>query len=161
MTFAPSVELEQELERIVSRYPSPAGACLPVLQACQEAHEGWVSAEVIDYVARRLGMSLAQVEGVVTFYSLLHHRPPGKHQVWVCRTLSCALRGGEELLCRCEQKLGIKCGQTTPDGQITLRSAECLASCGTAPVVRVDREYRENVTPEELDRLLDRLLYEA
>jgi NADH-quinone oxidoreductase subunit E len=132
-----------------------------MLQACQDANQGYVSAEVTDYVARRLGLSLAQVEGVVTFYSHLRQKPPGKHQVWVCHTLSCALRGGEELLCRCEQKLGIRRGQTTPDGRITLRTAECLASCGTAPVVRIDHEYRENVTPEELDRLLDRLLYEA
>jgi NADH-quinone oxidoreductase subunit E len=101
------------------------------------------------------------VQGVVTFYSLFNRRPPGRHQVWVCRTLACALRGSGELLRHCEAKLGIQAGETTRDGQVTLRTAECLASCGTAPAVQIDAEYQENVTVEELDRALDRLLYEA
>jgi len=161
MAFAPTAELEQELERIVSRYPSAAAACLPVLKECQRANQGWVSPEVVAFVADRLGLSTAQVEGVVTFYSLLNQQRPGEHEVWVCRTLSCALRGSEELLDRCQKKLGIVPGQTTPDGRVTLHTAECLASCGTAPVVRVDRNYHENVTPQELDRILERLLYEG
>jgi NADH-quinone oxidoreductase subunit E len=161
MAFAPSAELEQELERILSRYPSVAAACLPLLKECQRHNQGWVSPEVVAFVAEKLGLSTAQVEGVVTFYSLLNQERPGEHEVWVCRTLSCALRGGDDLLSLCQKKLGITPGQTTPDGRVTLRTAECLASCGTAPVVRVDDDYHENVSPRDLDRILERLLYEG
>ncbi len=161
MSFAPTVELEHELERILARYPSAAAACLPVLQECQRANQGWISPDVVAFVAARLGLTAAQVEGVVTFYSLLNQDRPGQHEVWVCRTLSCALRGSDDLLERCRKKLGIDPGETTPDGRVTLRTAECLASCGTAPVVRVDRDYHENVTPQQLDRILERLLYEG
>ena len=79
----------------------------------------------------------------------------------MCRTLSCALRGGESLLAHCEKRLGIRAGETTPDGRVTLRTAECLASCGSGPVIQVDEQYHENLTPDEVDRILDRLLYEG
>jgi NADH-quinone oxidoreductase subunit E len=160
MAFALSEEHERELQRIVARYPNKMAACIPVLHLCQDANEGWVSSEVVDYVAQKLELGTAHVKAVVTFYSLFNQSPPGRHQVWVCRTLGCALRGGGELLAHCEQKLGIRVGETTKDQRITLRTAECLASCGTAPVVQVDREYYENLTVKELDRILDRLLYE-
>lgn len=161
MAFALSVEQEGELARLLERYPNPMAACIPVLHLCQGANQGWVSPQVIEFVASRLGLSTAHVQGVVTFYSLFNQRPPGKHQVWVCRTLSCALRGGGALLTHCEKKLGIKAGETTPDGRVTLRTAECLAACGGAPAVQVDQQYYENLSTAELDRLLDRLLYEA
>ena len=98
---------------------------------------------------------------MVTFYTLFNQSPPGKHQVWVCQTLSCALRGSGEILQHCEKKLGIHVGETTKDGRVTLRTAECLASCGSAPMMQVDKTYYENLTPEEVDRILDRLLYEG
>jgi NADH-quinone oxidoreductase subunit E len=100
---------------------------------------------------------MAHVQGVVTFYTLFNQKPVGKHQVWVCRTLPCALRGAGELLHHCEKKLGIHAGETTPDGAITLRTAECLASCGTAPMIQVDKDYHENLTPEKVDAILDGL----
>jgi ABC-type transport system substrate-binding protein len=87
----------------------------------------------------------------------LNQKPVGKHQVWVCRTLPCALRGGVDVLHHCERRLGIHAGETTADGKITLRSAECLASCGTAPMMQVDKNYYENLTPEAVDRILDQL----
>jgi NADH-quinone oxidoreductase subunit E len=161
MAFALSQEREQELDSIVAHYPSRMAACVPVLHLCQEAHQNWVSDEVIEFVAQRLGLSTAHVQGVVTFYSLFNREPPGLHQVWVCRTLACALRGSDDLLRHCEERLGVRAGATTRDRRITLRTAECLASCGTAPAVRVDRESYENLTVEELDRILDRLLYEG
>jgi NADH-quinone oxidoreductase subunit E len=105
-------------------------------------------------------MSPAQVKGVVTFYTLFNTEPVGKHQVWVCKTLSCALRGAPEILSHCEKKLGIHVGETTKDGKVTLRTAECLASCGTAPMMQVDKKYHENLTQAEVDRILDRLLLE-
>ena len=91
MAFALSAEREQKFAEILSRYPNKMAACIPVLHLCQEANQNWVSEEVIDFVARRLDLSPAHVKGVVTFYTLFNQKPPGKHQVWVCRTLSCAL----------------------------------------------------------------------
>lgn len=157
MAFALSEDREREFHAILSRYPNKMAACIPVLHLCQEANGNWISEEVIEFVATRLELGAAHVKGVVTFYSLFNEAPPGKHQVWVCRTLSCALRGSGQLLEHCEQKLGVHAGGTTADGKITLRTAECLASCGTAPVMQVDRTYHENLTVESVDRILETL----
>jgi NADH-quinone oxidoreductase subunit E len=154
MAFVLSEAHERELAEILSRYPNKMAACIPALHLCQNANENWVSPEVIQFVAERLELPAAHVKGVVTFYTLFNQHKPGKHQVWVCRTLSCALRGSEELLSHCERRLGIHVGETTADGKITLRTAECLASCGTAPMMQVDKTYYENLTPEKLDEIL-------
>jgi NADH-quinone oxidoreductase subunit E len=153
MPFEPSPERTREIDEIISRYPMKQAACIPLLHLCQE-QEGWCSEEVIDWVARRLGLSTAHVQGVVTFYTLFNQKPVGRHQVWVCRTLPCALRGGEDILHYCEKRLGIHEGETSGDGAITLRSAECLASCATAPMMQVDKDYHENLTPERVDEIL-------
>lgn len=156
MPFALTPERDRELDEILKRYPTRMAACIPALHLCQDQN-GWVSDEVVLWVAHRLDLPPAHVKGVVTFYTLFNQHPVGKHQVWVCRTLPCALRGAGEVLHHCEKKLGIKPGETTPDGKITLRTAECLASCGTAPMVQVDKEYHENLTPQTLDALLEKL----
>lgn len=156
MPFALTPERDRELDEILKRYPTRMAACIPALHLCQDQN-GWVSDEVIAWVANRLDLPPAHVKGVVTFYTLFNQQPVGKHQLWVCRTLPCALRGAGEVLHHCEKRLGIKPGETTSDGKITLRTAECLASCGTAPMVQVDKEYHENLTTEKLDALLDRL----
>jgi NADH-quinone oxidoreductase subunit E len=160
MPFVLSADREREMAEILSRYPTRRAACIPVLHLCQEQN-GYVSEEAIDFVANRLDLSPAQVKGVVTFYTLLNQKPVGRHQVWVCRTLSCALRGAEEIIHHCEKKFGIHLGETTADGKVTLRTAECLASCGTAPMMQVDKTYYENLTPAEVDRILDRVLNES
>jgi NADH-quinone oxidoreductase subunit E len=157
MAFALSPERERELSEIVARYPNKMAACIPVLHLCQAANQGWVSDEVIEFVARRLELGTAHVTGVVTFYSLFNQKPVGRHQVWVCRTLSCALRGADQVLRHCEERLGCHVGETSPDGRVTLRTAECLAACGSAPVMQVDRRYHENLTLPEVDRILDQL----
>jgi NADH-quinone oxidoreductase subunit E len=154
--FALNPEREIELEKILSRYPNRQAACIPVLHLCQEQH-GWVSEGVIRWVATRLGISAAHVKGVATFYTLFNKEPVGKHQVWVCRTLSCALNGADKVLHHCEKRLGVHVGETTKDGKVTLRTAECLASCGTAPMMQVDRDYYEDLTIEKVDAILDRL----
>jgi NADH-quinone oxidoreductase subunit E len=154
MAFVLSEAQERELAEVLSRYPNKMAACIPVLHLCQNANDNWVSPEVIQFVSERLDLSSAHVKGVVTFYTLFNQEPPGKHQVWVCRTLSCALRGSEEILSHCEKRLGIHVGQTTADGKVTLRTAECLASCGTAPMMQVDKTYYENLTPEKVDEIL-------
>jgi NADH-quinone oxidoreductase subunit E len=161
MAFALTEERERELRQILSRYPNKMAACIPMLHLCQEQNDNWVSDEVIEFVAQRLELSSAHVKGVVTFYTLFNQERPGKHQVWVCRTLSCALRGSDDILHHCEKRLGCREGQTSKDGRVTLRTAECLASCGTAPMMQVDKTYYENLTIAEVDRILDRLLYEG
>jgi len=155
--FALTPEREREFEEILSRYPNKMAATIPVLHLCQ-AQTGWVSEEIMEWVAGRLGVSAAHVKGVATFYTLFNKQPVGQHQVWVCRTLSCALNGADELLHHCEKRLKIHAGETTKDGKVTLRTAECLASCGTAPMMQVDRDYHERLTLPEADKILDRLL---
>ncbi|MGA3122216.1 MAG: NAD(P)H-dependent oxidoreductase subunit E [Polyangiaceae bacterium] len=157
MPFALSPEREHKLQEILKRYPTKMAATLPLLHLCQE-QEGYIGADVIDFVSKRLDLSTAHVEGVVTFYTLYNQHPVGKHQVWVCRTLPCALRGADDLLAHCEQRLGIRRGETTPDGKVTLRTAECLASCGTAPMMQVDRNYYENLTRARVDEILAKLV---
>jgi len=154
--FALTAEREAKLVDILARYPNRQAALIPVLHLCQDQH-GWIPDEVIEWVAARLELSAAHVKGVVTFYTLFNQHPVGQHQVWVCRTLSCALRGADGIIAHCEKRLGIHVGETTKDGKVTLRTAECLASCGTAPMVQVDREYHENLTTADVDRILDRL----
>jgi NADH-quinone oxidoreductase subunit E len=156
MPFALTADRERELNEILTRYPNRMAACIPLLHLCQEQH-GHIGEEIIQFVANRLDLSPAHVQGVVTFYTLFNQHPVGEHQVWVCRTLPCALRGSLKVLDHCEKRLGIHCGETTPDGKVTLRSAECLASCGTAPMMQVDKEYFENLTIEKVDAILDRL----
>lgn len=156
MPFALSADRDRELDEILTRYPTKMAACIPALHLCQ-AQEGWISEEVITWVAHRLDLPPAHVKGVVTFYTLFNQKPVGKHQVWVCRTLPCALRGADNILHQCEKKLGIHEGETTADGKVTLKTAECLASCGTAPMIQVDQEYFENLTTEKLDEILGRL----
>jgi NADH-quinone oxidoreductase subunit E len=161
VAFALSADQEQKLRDILARYPNKMAACIPVLHLCQEANQNWVSEDVIHYVSNLLDLSPAHVKGVVTFYTLFNQTPPGKHQLWICHTLSCALRGSEQLLAHCEKRLGCHVGETTKDGKITLRTAECLAACGTAPVMQVDKRYYENLTTAEVDKILDRLLQEG
>lgn len=157
MTFALTPEREKQVEQILARYPSKQPACIPVLHVCQDQH-GWISDEIVEWVAKRLELSAAHVKGVVTFYTLFNTAPVGQHQVWVCRTLSCALRGADQILHHCERRLGVHAGETTKDGKVTLRTAECLASCGTAPMMQVDKSYYENLSVAEVDKILDRLV---
>jgi NADH-quinone oxidoreductase subunit E len=156
MPFALTADRERELTEILTRYPTKMAACIPLLHLCQEQH-GSIDDEVVLYVSNRLDLPPAHVKGVVTFYSLFNSEPVGQHQVWVCRTLPCALRGSGAVIEQCEKRLGIHVGETTKDGKVTLRTAECLASCGTAPMMQVDREYFENLTPERVDAILTKL----
>jgi NADH-quinone oxidoreductase subunit E len=157
MPFALTPEREKKLLEILERYPTKMAATLPLLHLCQE-QAGYVGDDVVEFVSKRLDLSPAHVKGVVTFYTIFNQHPVGKHQVWVCRTLPCALRGAYDVIAHCEKRLGIQCGETTKDGKVTLRTAECLASCGTAPMMQVDKDYHENLTRERLDQILTKLL---
>ncbi|MDQ3033841.1 MAG: NADH-quinone oxidoreductase subunit NuoE [Myxococcota bacterium] len=156
MAFTLSAEHEKLVDDLVARYPTKQAACIPVLHLCQK-QIGWVSPEIVDFVAARLGMATSEVKGVVTFYTMYHQHPPGKHTIWVCRTLSCDLMGAKTIQEHLERRLGCHVGQTSPDGAFTLKKAECLAACGYGPMVQVDETFYENLTVEKLDAILDRV----
>jgi len=127
---------------------------LPVLYLAQREF-GHLGPEAIEYVAKLMDQAPARVQGVVSFYTMYNMKPIGRHHIQVCRTLSCALRGAEEVTEYLRKKLGIDCGQTTPDGRFTLSEVECLASCGTAPMMQVNDDYYENLTEEKINQILD------
>jgi NADH-quinone oxidoreductase subunit E len=154
MPFTLRAEQEKIVEAILSRYPTKQAACIPLLHLCQK-QEGWVSPDVIAYVSQRLDLPASEVKGVVTFYTMYLQEKPGKHTIWVCRTLSCELRGAKAIQEHLEHKLGCHAGQTSPDGTFTVKKAECLAGCGYGPMVQIDDRFYENLDFEKLDRILD------
>ena len=149
-------EFQQKVDAIVQRYPQPKAALLPVLWEVQE-RDSWVSSDAEAWVAERLGVSPAHVHGCVTFYTMYKQRPWGKYHIQVCTTLSCMLRGCDELFEHLVRKLGIEEGEVTPDGKFSLVRVECLGSCGTAPMFQLNDDFHENLTLESVDKLLDSL----
>ncbi|MGB0680069.1 MAG: NADH-quinone oxidoreductase subunit NuoE [Polyangiales bacterium] len=160
MSFELTPAGQQTVAELLTRYPTKRAACLPVLHLCQR-QLGWVSPEVIEFVAERLEMPIAAVKGVVTFYTSLFQQPVAPNVIWVCRTLSCELRGARLVQEHLEQRLQCKVGETSPDGKFSLRKAECLAACGYGPMVQIGDQYHENLTIEALDRILDGLAGET
>ncbi|MBI4411639.1 MAG: NAD(P)H-dependent oxidoreductase subunit E [Deltaproteobacteria bacterium] len=156
MTMEFSPENKKKLAEILSRYPTKQAALLPTLWLAQ-GEFGFISQETMEYVAGLLDISPAHVYGVVTFYTMFHRKPPGKYNLQVCRTLSCALRGSESLLDHLKKKLGIGENETTPDGKFSLCTVECLASCGTAPAMMVNQKYFENLDASKVDEILNGL----
>jgi NADH-quinone oxidoreductase subunit E len=156
MAFSLSEEKEKVVDELIARYPARMAACIPVLHLCQE-EQGWVSPDIIEYVANRLEMSTSQVKGVVTFYTMYHQHEVAPNVLWVCRTLSCELRGAKQIQDHLERRLGCEAGGTSRDGKVTLLTAECLASCGTAPMIQLNEHFHENLTVTEIDRILDEL----
>ncbi len=152
-----SEENERRFQRLLPHYPNREAAMIPALHLLLEQY-GFVSREVMAYVAERLEVPLSKVLAVASFYTMLNMERVGRYHIQVCRTLSCALRGSEEILAHLEKRLGIKAGETTPDGKFTLSTVECLASCGTGPVLQINRDqYEESLTVEKIDAILDRL----
>ena len=144
-----------EFERLRARYPEgfESSLVLPCLRRIQE-ERGWVADEDIQTLVEYLGVPRIQIEEVLSYYTQFRRSPIGKHHVEVCRNVSCSMRGAERLLGHICKRLGVEEGGTTPDGRFTLGTAECLGSCGTAPVVVVDNEYHEDMSPEKFDQLL-------
>jgi len=149
-----------EIRELVARYPAPRSALLPVLHMAQEDF-GWLSPEVQQMVADVLGVSLMHVREVVTFYTMFREQPCGKYLMEVCTNASCMLNGANELVRHMCDKLGIKVGETTPDGLFTVTEVECAGACGGAPVVQINNEYHERVTPEDMDAFIDEKRREA
>ena len=145
------------LEAVVSEYPDRRSAILPALRLAQEEHGGWLPPEALRKVADALDLAPAQVEAVASFYDMLHLAPVGKHLVEVCTNLSCALVGAQQVLAAFEQELGVRPGETSEDGEFTLRAIECAGGCGRAVVVVVDEHYREPVRPEDVPAIVEEL----
>ena len=145
-----------EIQEILKHYPDKRSAILPVLNIAQREF-GWIDEPTMVYVAELLDLTPPKVFEVVTFYTLLNQKPVGRYLIQVCRTLSCALVGGDDLISYLKRKLDIRVGETTPDGLFTLRTVECLASCGTAPMMQINDTYYENLSREKIDRILEGL----
>jgi NADH-quinone oxidoreductase subunit E len=151
-----SPEVEAEIDRHLAKYPRKRSAILPVMFIVQRERKGYLDPPGVAYIADRLGIRITDVWEVATFYSMINTEPVGKYHLQVCRTLSCKILGAGEITKRCSERLGIKPGETTEDGLFSLSEAECLGSCGTAPMLQVNFDYHENLTPEKVDKLIAR-----
>ncbi len=149
-----SEQAKQRMRDLAARYPVARSGVMPALYIAQQ-EEGYITQPALEAVAEAIGMTVDDVESVATFYTMYYQQPPGKKVIKVCTSISCYLRNCDNLVNHLEQRLGIKRGETTADGNYTLMTAECLASCGTAPVIQVNDEFVENVTPAMTDALID------
>jgi NADH-quinone oxidoreductase subunit E len=156
MTFSP--ELEARFERFLAKYPAERrrSATIPMLIYAQD-EVGSMTDELIAEVAKRVDVTPLQVNEVLTYYSMLHRKPLGRYHVQVCTNISCLLVGGEELYNQARHKLGIGHKEVTADGQVSLEEVECIGACSWAPAIQVNYDFYHDVTPEQLDKLLDGL----
>lgn len=149
-----SDKARQRMRDLANRYPVARSAVMPALYIAQQ-EEGYISQAALEAVAEALNLTVDDVESVATFYTMYYQQPPGKKVIKVCTSISCYLRNCDALVEQLEKRLGVKRGETTPDGNYTLMTTECLASCGTAPVLQVNNKFVENLTPEMIDALID------
>ena len=152
-----SDEKLKEVQRIISFYPEgkQKSAVIPVLHLAQKEFGGWLSVETMDYVASLLKILPIEVYEVATFYSMYNLKPVGRYVFEVCQTGPCMLKGSDEIIKYIGDKLGIKPGQTTTDGMFTLKTVECLAACGYAPMMQFGKTYREHLTKEKVDQVIE------
>src|ERR671934_1684101 len=146
-----------EIRAVAAQYPVARSAILPVLRLAQERHGGWLPPEAFAEVAEALDLTPAYCESVASFYDMFHLRPVGRHLVEVCTNVSCALVGAQQVVEAFERELRIRPGETTADGEVTLRTVECAGGCGWATVVSVDHRYREPVRPEDVPAIVEEL----
>jgi len=145
-----------DIEKVLSKYPTKRSAVMPLLYLAQEEY-GYCSDEAIREVADLTALDPTEVKSVVGFYTMFFEEETGQYVIEVCDDLPCAVQGADEFVHHCERKLGIRAGQTTPDGRFTLRTVMCIAACNRAPVAQVNREYRYSLTPESFDTMVDEL----
>lgn len=158
-----SDEKLNKVREIIARYPDgkQKSALIPVLHLAQDEFGGWLDVPVMDYVAELLDIKPIEVYEVATFYTMFNMKPVGKHLLEVCRTGPCMLNGSDEIIDHIKAKLGIREGETTPDGLFTLKPAECLGACGYAPMMQLGKTFREFLTKEKVDKLIDELSAQA
>ena len=157
MSLQFSEKKQAEVQEIIKRYPEGKhkSALLPVLHLAQEEFGGWLDVPVMDYVAEILNITPIEVYEVATFYSMYNMKPVGKYLFEVCHTGPCMLRGSDQIIDYIKNKLGIKVGETTPDGMFTLKTVECLGACGYAPMMQLGKTYREHLTPQKIDAIIE------
>jgi NADH-quinone oxidoreductase E subunit len=149
-----SEQAKQRMRDLAARYPVARSAIMPALYIAQQ-EEGYITQEALQAVAEAIGLTVDDVKSVATFYTMYYQQQPGKKVIKVCTSISCFLRGCDAVVDHFEKRLGIKRGETSSDGNYTFMTTECLASCGTAPVLQVNDEFVENVTLEMVDALVD------
>ena len=147
----------QEVQRIINFYPEgkQKSAVIPVLHLAQQEFGGWLSSETMDYVASLLKLAPIEVYEVATFYSMYNLKPVGKYMFEVCQTGPCMLNGSDDIIKYIFEKLGIKPGETTADGMFSLKTVECLGACGYAPMMQLGKNYREQLTKEKVDAIIE------
>lgn len=153
-----SEHVRAEIDRWVARFPDgrQRSAVIAALHAAQHENQGFLTPELMNAIAAYLNLPPIQVYEVAAFYSMFETKPVGRHSISVCTNISCMLRGGENILAYLEKKLGVKVGESTPDGRFYLkREEECLAACCGAPMMMLDHKYHENLTPAKVDEILD------
>ncbi|MFZ4542525.1 MAG: NADH-quinone oxidoreductase subunit NuoE [Saprospiraceae bacterium] len=157
-----SAETMAKAEEIIARYPADKkkSALIPLLHLAQDENDGWLSAETMDYVASILGILPIEAYEVASFYSMFNLKKRGNCLIEVCRTSSCWLTGAEDIVRHIERRLGIKDGETTPDGKFSLKTVECLGACGYAPMLQVGEKYHEHLTIEKVDALIEQFKVE-
>jgi len=155
-----SPENQKRLNEIRKHYPTSQAAIMPALWLAQEQY-GWISKDVMIYVGEILEIPFETILGVVEFYTMYNKKPIGKYHLQVCTNVSCMLCGGYDVFDYLSEKLGVKNGGTTNDGLFTLSEAECLGSCGTAPMMQVNNYYEENLTKDNIDNLINKLSKQA
>lgn len=155
-----SQKFYDSMKKLEPRYPTKVALLLPALHAAQDEF-GWLPKEVLAEIGEYIGIHPAQVREVASFYTMYNLKPVGKYHIKVCTNVACCLRGADELVEHIEKKLGIKCGETTPDRKFTLMEEECLGACGTAPAMMLNDDYHENLTQQGVDQLIDGLSAKA
>jgi len=148
-----SPEVEAEIDAHLAKYPVPRSAILPLMFIVQR-ERGYLDPAGVAYLAKRLALRITDIWEVATFYSMIYTQPVGRYHIQVCKTLSCKIRGAAKITQHCSEKLGIKPGETTPDGRFSLTEVECLGSCGTAPMFQINFDYHEDLTTAKVDQIL-------
>jgi NADH-quinone oxidoreductase E subunit len=151
-----SPEVEAEIDRHLAKYPVKRSAILPLMFIVQRERGGWLDPPGVAYLADRLGVRITDIWEVATFYSMINTEPVGRYHFQICKTLSCKIMGEPKITGHVCGRLGIKPGETTPDGQFSVSLVECLGSCGTAPMMQVGFDYYENLTTEKVDELIEK-----
>jgi NADH-quinone oxidoreductase subunit E len=154
-----SDESRAEIDQWIAKYPADQkqSACMAALRIAQEANTGYLTTELMDAVADYLEMPRVSAYEVATFYSMYELTPVGKHKICICTNISCMLCGSDDVVAHFKKRLGIGLGETTADGRITLKEVECLGACVGAPMLQIDRQYYEHLTPDTIDKILDGL----
>jgi len=151
---------QQKIDEVITHYPVKRSAALPILHLVQE-DQGCISPAAVEWIAQKLGLQPINIHELVTFYPMFRQRPAGRHHIRVCRTLSCALAGGRQVCAELEKQLDCRAGETSRDGEVTIEYVECLASCGSGPVVMIGEELHENVDAAKVRELAARIKQQA